>query len=76
MVIVVGDIPAQIRVPRAQYLSLLSRLDAALHATSPTQVELANDILDIVRTWPESISGQVNGQMELPLEWAESREGR
>ena len=71
MVIVVGKVPDEIRVAREQYLGLLSRLDTALHSPSPTQVELATDILELVRPWIRDVDlgGQVEGQMELPLDW-------
>lgn len=81
MVIVVGKIPAEISVTREQYLGLLDRLDQATHSQVSAQVELAYDLLDVVRTWIQEVqegnlTGQVDGQLELPLEWAESRAGR
>jgi hypothetical protein len=57
---------------------LLSQLDAATHSHFPAQVELAYELLTTVRSWFQQggLTGQVDGQLELPLEWAESRAGR
>jgi hypothetical protein len=89
MVLVVGEIPSEIRVTRDQYIGLLVRLDAATHSTSPTQVELAYDLIEELRTWFQKVKiarqvedrkfgevPEVDGQLELPLEWAETRAGR
>jgi hypothetical protein len=78
VVVVVGTIPAEIRVSREQYLGLLDRLDQATHSQVPARVELAYDLLAVVGSWIQEgkLTGQVDGQLELPLEWAESRAGR
>lgn len=78
MVVVVGTTPAEIRVTREQYLGLISRLDQATQSAHPAKVELAYDLLHTVRSWLQEgkLTGQVDGQLELPLEWAESRAGR
>ncbi len=80
MVLVVGKTPDEIRVSREQYLGLLARLDVASHSPSPTESELAHDIIDMLRSWFHQgeyiVDRQVAGQLELPLEWAETRAGR
>jgi hypothetical protein len=60
---------------------LISRLDQATqstHAADAAKVELAYDLLAFVGSWIQEcmLTGQVDGQLELPLEWAESRAGR
>lgn len=73
MVLVVGNVPSEIRISREQYLNLLSRLETAVHGTCPHEAELAYEVLDIVRTFvnrnPGPVRPQVDGQLELPLEW-------
>ena len=72
MVIVVGKLPDEIRVSQEQYIELLARLDQAIHSTSPTQTELARDVLDLIRPWWRQatfVGQEVEGQMELPLDW-------
>lgn len=78
MVIVVGSAPEEIRVTRDQYLGLLSQLDAATHSKSPGAVALAYGLLGTVRSWflPGKVTGQTDGQLELPLEWDEERAER
>lgn len=78
MVLVVGETPEEIRVTRDQYLGLLSQLDAATHSHFPAQQELAYDIINVVRGWFKqgTLTRQVDGQLELPLEWAGDRAGR
>lgn len=73
MVVVVGKVPEEIRIPRAKYIELLSRLDTATHAWCPHETELAHEIMDIARTFVRS-QPEVDGQIELPLEW--DRAGR
>jgi hypothetical protein len=90
VVVVVGEVPDEIRVPRKKYIDLLSRLDTAIHECCPHEVELASEILDNVRTWAEDqplpitmnplgpftgTSSEVDGQLELPLDW-DDRAGR
>lgn len=74
----VGETPAEIRVSREQYIDLLRQIDAGTRSHSPIQAELAYELLATVRSWfPQGkVSGQVDGQLELPLEWAESGAGR
>lgn len=78
MVVVVGTTPEEIRVSREQYLGLLSQLDTATHSPHPGRADLAYELLNVVRSWLKqgALTGQVDGQLELPLEWAESRAGR
>lgn len=74
MALVVGDIPSEIRVTRDQYLDLLARLRASADSCSH-EVDLANDVMDLAREWIPGVD-QVAGQLELPLEWAETRATR
>lgn len=78
MVVVVGETPEEIRVTREQYIGFLNRLDAGTHSPHPGEKELAYDLLDMARTWFQQakVTRTVDGQLELPLQWAESRAGR
>lgn len=74
MVVVVGKTPAEIRVTRDQYIELISVLDQATRGTCPHEAELAYKILDETGRWlaRNDVPNQVDGQLELPLEWDQS----
>jgi hypothetical protein len=77
VVVVVGKVPEEVRVPWQKYVELLSRLDAAVHGSCPHEADLANEVLDLVRSWQQArVVPQVDGQLELPLEWDETSGGR
>lgn len=78
MVVVVGETPEEIRITREQYIGFLNRLDAATHSSQLGEKELAYALLDRARTWFQQakVTRTVDGQLELPLDWAESRAGR
>lgn len=73
--LVFGELPDHIRVTREQYLGMLSRLESATHGTCVHESELAFELIDELRTWfrNEKTSGEINGQLELPLEWGSYR---
>lgn len=78
MVVVVGELPEEIRVSREEYVGLLRQLDAAAHSSHPSEAALAHDLLATVRFWFQQVklTGQVDGQLELPLEWDAERAAR
>lgn len=78
MVVVVGKTPEAISVSRDQYLGLLSQLDAATHSNHPGASDLAYALLDTLRSWFQQgrVTSEIEGQLELPLEWAADRAAR
>lgn len=72
MVVVVGRTPDQIKVTRAQYIDLLSRLDRGTRSTNKAEADLSYELLDLVRVWcaQATDAGEVDGQLQLPLNWA------
>jgi len=82
VVVVVGEIPEEIRVPRADFIELLSRLDKAKHGTCRGEAELAGEIMDLARSWAqqqptrrEPVAPEFE-QLELPLDWNRPSAGR
>lgn len=82
MVVVVGEIPEEIRVPREEFIELLSRLDQAKHGTCRGEADLASEIMELARSWAQQqptrrkpVAPEFE-QLELPLDWNRPSAGR